>query len=296
VKNFLLVSTCILFVSCSSTPEAPPSPDWIRQASRTVDAGYIIYVATGEDRSPDQARFKAESIAYEDMANECSFPPKGARTEDRYEQQIGVLTKAYAKVAVDFQSCEEARSALQPDDIHKYANIAMTEQIKRYQEIYERPPQDLASDEDSDEYDDGVSDETRDVLNSRSAPQVAYVSSPVQYYVVRQQVFYAKEDVILSPPGAYPPNAPQTTTFVNNLQAPVQRVQQYEAANPAVKASPQTWTTTHQQASRSYQATRATNPDRFSQNRQRVNQNRPNRQNRQNGQPNRRRRRRQNQR
>jgi hypothetical protein len=251
---FLLISMYI--ASCSSAPQTPPAPAWISQPARTVDQGYIVYVASSEDRSAEQARFKAESQAYQDLANECSFPPKGARTEDRYVKQVGTTQtqQAFVKVAVDFQTCEEAKQAIQPDEIRKLANVAMTDQIKAYQVKYEAPPE--GSEDENENEEAGVSDETQAVLNARQAPPPIYVSSPVQFYVARQQVFYYKQDVILSPPAAYPPNSPQTTQFVNQVQAPVMRVQQYEAANPALRTSSQTWSTTHQQAVKSYQAAR----------------------------------------
>jgi hypothetical protein len=253
MKTSLIVACSFLslyIASCSSTPPTPPAPGWIDQPARTVDQGYIVYVASSEDRSPEQARFKAESQAYQDLAHECSFPPKGARTEDRYVKQVGMLQQAYVKVAVDFQTCEEAKQAIQPDQIKKLANVAMTDQIKTYQDKYEAPPEEQ---EDENE-ENGVSDDTRAVLDARQAPPPTYVSSPVQFYVARQQIFYEKQVVILSPPAAYPPNSPQTTQFVNQIQAPVSRVSQYEAANPALKTSPQTWSTTHQQAVKTYQA------------------------------------------
>jgi hypothetical protein len=264
--SLILSFLTLYIVSCSSAPTEPPPPSWITQPARTVDQGYIVYVASSEDRSAEQARFKAESQAYQDLANECSFPPKGARTEDRYVKQIGTTQtqQAFVKVAVDFQTCEEAKQAVQPDQIRKLANVAMTDQIKAYQTKYEAPPE--GSDDEDENEAAGVSDETQAVLNAKQAPPPTYVSSPVQFYVARQQVFYYKEDVILSPPAAYPPNSPQTTQFVNQVQAPISRVQQYEAANPALKTSPQTWSTTHQQAVKSYQAARPSN---------RMNANRP---------------------
>jgi hypothetical protein len=253
----LLIAPITLYIaSCSSAPQTAPAPAWVSQPARTVDQGYIVYVASSEDRSAEQARFKAESQAYQDLANECSFPPKGARTEDRFARQVesSRTQQVFVKVAIDFQTCEEAKQAIQPDDIRKLANVAMTDQIKAYQAKYENAPE--GSDDEDENEQAGVSQDTQAVLNARQAPPPTYVSSPVQFYVARQQVFYYKEDVILSPPSAYPPNSAQTTQFVNHVQAPVSRIQQYEVANPAVKNSPQTWSTTHQQAVKSYQIAR----------------------------------------
>lgn len=257
----------MVLCSCSSTPKEPEVPAWTHQPARTVDGGYIVYVASSEDRSPEKAHFKAQSVAFEDLANECSFPPKGARTEDTFDiEKTGVLHTVYVKVAVDYQSCEEAKNAIQPDDIRKLANVAMTDQIKSYQAQYESPPKAMIEecstddgltppDSDLDGDDCDVPPQTQTVLNSQQAPHVTSISSPTQYYVVGQQVWYAKQEVILAPPTAYQANSPQTTQFTNQIATPVKQMNTYAAANPAVKTSPQTWSTTRQAAVRNYQGT-----------------------------------------
>src|SRR5947209_3047805 len=73
------------------------APGWVHQAARTVEGGYIVYLGEVEDQAPERARFKAEAAAIQDLANECSFAPKGARVEDHFDQPTGVIHHAYAK-------------------------------------------------------------------------------------------------------------------------------------------------------------------------------------------------------
>src|SRR4051812_5108042 len=94
-----------LAVSCSSGPatSSKDTPEWASGPTRTVDRGYIIYVGTGEDQAPERARFKAESMALQDLSNECTFAPKGARIEDYFDDTVGIVHRSRAKVAVEFQ-------------------------------------------------------------------------------------------------------------------------------------------------------------------------------------------------
>jgi hypothetical protein len=236
---FFAIAACgsLLIASCSSESrnDDQSGPGWVRQPARTVDGGYIVYVGNAEDRNPDHARFKAEAVALEDLANECSFPPKGARVEDRFERQLGNLHQAYVKVAVDYQTCEEAKQTVDPAAVRNLANVAMTNEIKRYQDDVEDEDEEDASN------DQNLSPQTKAVLASQYAPPPASITNETEFFVVRQQVFYAKQDVILAPPEAYPPGAPQTTTYVHNVTASTQQVGTFAAANPALKSTPQTW-------------------------------------------------------
>lgn len=240
------VGLCLL-VSCSSGQKTDDQsgPAWVHQPARTVDGGYIVYVGTGEDHSADHARFKAEALALEDLANECSFPPKGARVEDRFDRQIGVLHQSYVKVAVDYQTCEEAKQTIDPAAVRNLANVAMTSEIKRYQD-------DVEDDDESDASDDqNLSPETKTVLASRYAPPPASIANETGFFAVRQQVFYAKQDVILSPPVTYAPGAPQTATYVNNVTTSTQQITTYANNNPTVKTGTQTWNGVRQTVARS---------------------------------------------
>lgn len=126
----------LILMGCSSgghhSESSESRPVWTTQPMRTVDQGYIIYLGSGEDSAQSQAYFKAQSEAIENIANECSFAPKGARTEDRYDETLDYgKHRVYVKAAVTFADCEAAQKAVDPEEIKKLANIQFAEELKR---------------------------------------------------------------------------------------------------------------------------------------------------------------------
>jgi hypothetical protein len=239
LKAALFVFPLALAAGCSSGPKTGPdsgAPAWVGQPARTVDNGYIVYVGTGEDRTPERARFKAEGMAEQDLANECSFVPKGARIEDHYDTTAEGQHKSYAKLAIEFRDCEQAKGALDPAEIRKVANVAMTEQVKKYQEMIGENEEDLAQN-DNEDVNPAVAD-----TKTPSSPRP--IQNPSQFFFVRQVVAYQKQVVILSPPSTYAPGTPQYTQFVSHVTPASSQVQQYEAANPGIKNWPRTWSAT----------------------------------------------------
>jgi hypothetical protein len=200
-----------------------------------VDAGYIVYVGTAQDPSSDQARFKAEAQAIEDLANECSFPPKGARVEDRYEHVSGSTHEAYTKVGVDFQSCEQAKAATEPEAIRKLANVAMTEQVKRYQTLIDEPQPAELGEEPNETQESG---ETASSPAAGAPRTVVIARDEPTFFVVREQVAYYKQTIILPPPGA-PAVLPAQSAIA--LAEPARQIRSYEAQHPEVKATPHSW-------------------------------------------------------
>lgn len=225
----LLLSIGVILGACSSeTPRNGPDPSWIRDPARTVDNGYIVYIGTGDDSASDRAAFKAEAQAMQDLANECSFVPKGARLEDRFQKTEGNLKEAYAKVGVEFQLCEQAKKTLNPDEVRKLANAEMAAEIKRYQEgLGQQDLKEIAENEAGEEVPMGA------------APPP--LNNDFHYFVVREQIANEKEYVILSPPAAYAPGAPATAQYMTAVQAPTQQVAAYQVAHPEAVKSPQTW-------------------------------------------------------
>lgn len=235
-----LILVLLFSSSCSSTSrnDGTTPPQWIHQSARTVDGGYIVYVASGEDRKLEHAVFKAESIALEDIANECSFIPKGTRIEDRYEEQEENQHWVYVKVGLSFEDCEAAKNSTDPESIKKLANASMTSELKRYQDSVEGG-QDLAMNSDASPSPTPSPSGTA----SGATSTVAYYQSPTQYYVARQQVAYMKEVIILAPPSAYPPGSVQSTLWVSRVTPLNQQIQTYETQNPGIRNSPTTWST-----------------------------------------------------
>lgn len=230
-SHFYTLVLCLLFTACASEPKKE-GPDWIRQPTRTVDNGYIVYVGTGDSRDTERAQFKAEGMALEDLANECSFIPKGARLEDRYIVKGKNENTAYVKVAVEFQECTEAQKTLEPSDIKKLANTSFTEQLRRFQDLEE-----TGELPDKSEY--AVLDMPTEV---QPPPQTQPgMSESVHFAVMRQYVAYQKQIVILSPATVYPPNSTASHNFVTDLQPTVGQIQQTAAVNPTLVKNPQPW-------------------------------------------------------
>jgi hypothetical protein len=224
IRRGLAAGTAVcLLAACNSTPPAPVEPPWIHQPTRTVDAGYLVYIGTGMDANPDRARFKAEASALEDLANECSFVPKGARVEDHYDETVDRAYRSFAKVGLTLEECEQAKNTVQPDQVRLLANVPMTEEIKRYQEIVGG---------------DGLP-------TAEASPAPVEPGAPLQtddqYFVARQQIFVAKQIVILAPPSVYVPESPLWVRYYEVVNPAVTQVHTYEVANPAIRTWNHGW-------------------------------------------------------
>lgn len=245
MKTRLLVASVVLalFAACSSAPENKTrgAPAWIQQPTRTVDNSYIVYVGSAEDVTPDRANFKAEAVAIQDVANECSFAPKGTRVEDRYNSfAVGNYT-AYAKVAITIDDCEAAKQTIDPEKIKAVANVAMTDQLAHYQQMEYNVPQAGQQVAEADEpvTGGGGGSGANPAIYSTGAPPP--IQSTGEFFIIRQQVAYQKQVVIMAPPGAYPPGSPQTQTFVRQVQPATTQVQTFEHANPQTRTWQNSW-------------------------------------------------------
>jgi hypothetical protein len=220
-----------LFTACSSTPIVT-APEWIHSPTRTVDNGYIVYVGTGSGPNPENAQFKAEGMALEDIANECSFIPKGTRVEDRFAEKGEHDSTAWVKVALEFQECDQASKTTEPLEIKRLASASFTAQMKRYQDFNETG-ETPASDE--------LTVLTPPTTISPAPTRASGWSESTHFYVIRQYVAYQNEVVILSPPSAYQPGSPEAKVYTKRMQGPWQQVQTAIANNPQLKSAPQPW-------------------------------------------------------
>ncbi len=230
MKNSLALVCTIALTACAGTPTSS-SPDWIRAPSRTVDAGYIVFVGTGDDPAPEKSSFKAEAQAVQDVANECSFAPKGTRIEDHYQAKSGHTTLTYAKVSISFVDCDAAKGSNDPESIKRLASAPLAEQLKRYQDLVYAP-----AESESEEAGGGGNP----MVNATTAPRA--ISDEDHFFIVRQRVAYLKETIILAPETVYVPSAPQTVAVTQQLSTQSDHLRVYEQENPAVKTSHRTWT------------------------------------------------------
>lgn len=218
-----LVLPLILLGGCATAPRVP---EWTSAPARDVDNGYIVYTGTAIESDPNQAQLAAEGTAIQDLANECSFVPKGARVENQFRLKTKDGYEAYAQVAVDFPTCVSAQQAVQPDDIKKLASAPFMDELKRYQDFVGSPTE-IASAGDSPE-------------NPAAPPAV---TDDADYFLARQYVAYQKQVVILAPPGAYAAGSWQTRVYVNNVTQVIRPLQVYYAKNPRLRSAPTTWST-----------------------------------------------------
>lgn len=215
--------------ACAS---APIAPEWIHSPTRAVDNGYIVYIGTGGGPNQENAEFKAEGMALEDIANECSFIPKGTRVEDRYNEKGEHDFTAWVKVALEFQECDQASKTTEPLEIKRLANASFTAQMKRYQDFNETG-ETPASDE--------LTVLTPPTSIAPAPARASDWSEATHFYVIRQYVAYQNEVVILSRPSAYQPGSPEAKVYTTRMQRPQQQIQKAIAGDPQLKSAPQPW-------------------------------------------------------
>ncbi len=228
--SFVPVFLTGLFASCTSAPPANLAPDWTRQTARSVDNGYIVYVGKVEASRADDAQFKSEGLALEDLANECSMIPKGTRIEDRYLETTKTGYAADTKVALEFQQCDEASKAVDPALIRKLANVNFTEQLKKYQDLEETG---FRSDDDG----SAITPPTE----ITAAPEQGTWTPATHFYVTRQYVAYQKEIVVLAPASAYTPGSKEEIEFRRAVGPATDQIQGMVQKNPQLKAAPTPW-------------------------------------------------------
>lgn len=222
---------------------APALPDWTSQPARVVDNGYIVYTGSGLEGDPGAAQLAADGTAIQDLANECSFVPKGARVENQFRVKAKGGFEAYASVAVDFQTCEEAQQAVQPADIKKLASAPFTDELRRYQELIDNASEVVSA---------GGSAENAAPQSAQNPAAPPVVSNDVDFFLARQYVFYQKQVVILSPPGAYAPGSYETQVYLRNVTPVIRPMQVYYARNPRLRSTPATWSVFEPKVRRRY--------------------------------------------
>lgn len=172
-----------IVASCSSGPSPqaakPQPPAWTQGPPRSLEGDQLAYVGIGEDRDSQNARTKAEAMALQDLANDCSQVPRDARVVDHDDETVGILYRSYARVAVGVESCQGAKGTRSAEEIKQAAQPGMTAQVARYQQIYDAPEPEEAK--------------------PLSASPV--LSDPAQLLVVRQRLALAKQAIALSGPG-----------------------------------------------------------------------------------------------
>lgn len=225
---------CLLMTACASLPfNSSGRPDWAQSPARIVDAGAILHTGHGLNANEALATEAAQGQALQDIANECSFVPSSAHVRDRAITQTQTGHEAWVRIAVDFDSCERAKKATDPEEIRRLAHKEFTEEVRRYQEA--QAGHELLS---------SLAATTGDEqVENPVAPPPAPIRDEIHFFAVRQQVVYAKQDVILSK--AATAKAAESPALGNRMpdavKTRVSNLTTYEEAHPEFKRSPRSW-------------------------------------------------------
>lgn len=178
----------------------------------------LVYVGMGEDRNQQDARTKAEAIALQDLANDCSLIPQRTRVqEEHYDETVGILYRSFAKVTVALQDCQDAKAAQNLAQILNVAHPVLTAQLSLYQKTYDAPePAEAAP-----------------LLGS------SVVSDSTHLFIVRQQLALTKQVIILSHSG---PSGSQ------GISSATQAIAGFEVAHPEIWKGTQAFSTSRPNA------------------------------------------------
>lgn len=132
VSLFALVGQRAFATEAGSKSGGPP--EWINAQSRTVQGGDILHLGVGIGKSPEIARFKAESMAVKNLMSECSLAHREIVIWDRYLEKADENSyKAYARAGLSFTACDEARAA-KGEDRKRLSNPVLV----RNQDLYDQ--------------------------------------------------------------------------------------------------------------------------------------------------------------
>ncbi len=228
----ILSSTLLLFGlgACSTSllwsNWGHSNKDWVLQPARSVDEQTIVYVSSASGISKSAAEFVAVSKALEDLANECSYTPKGTHLEDRVEsKQVDQFVVA-VKLVVSVKNCDQAKKDLLPEDIQHNANRGYADQIQKYQ--LEKTPNFVAQIP-------NVS--VQSPLAQAATQETKVIHDDAEFFEVRQKIALVKQSFILNA-NISSLNLKQS---IENLKEELAGTQLYEEANPALKSSSLTW-------------------------------------------------------
>jgi hypothetical protein len=166
---------------------------------RAIEGNLLVFTAIGEDRFSERAKFLAEGAAFEDIANECSLIPNGAKLESVQERPDTTDSRIfYARAVVDLTACKEAKSAWKPEVVRQLADASLTEQMKKYQDIVGE-------------------------VNDPGLPaQLTLLKKPIRdeaaLMTLRQQIVYQKQKMVASPDATISGHLPAFMTTVANFE------------------------------------------------------------------------------
>lgn len=220
MKSSSLMFLVLLLSSCSSAPSASTSsggttaaPAWASLPARNLDGDRLSFLGTGEDRDQANARTKAEAMALQDLANECSLVPNSTEVrKERYEETVGILYRDFAQVSVSLADCQKARNALSVSQIKDRASPGLSAAVDHYQTTYDAPePMEL-----------------KPLVAGRA------ITDDTDLFVARQQLALAKQRAVLTS---------ATASEFSAMPKVSQAIAGYEEARPLIERGNQAFST-----------------------------------------------------
>ena len=196
-----------------------PSKDWVQQPVRSIDGKDLVFVNSASDPVQARAEFIAVAKALEDLANECSYIPKGSHLEDRADTKRPEGFSVAVKLVIEDQLCEQAKKELLPENIKRTSNRGYTEQLQKYQ--LER---NLA-----------LSEEPA----SRRENNVIHDDN--DFFEMRQHIALLKTEMILAGKDLDQLGLKHQQEILQTLSEEFAAAHTYEVANPTLKSSSLTW-------------------------------------------------------
>ncbi len=240
-KNFSRLFSVFFLIGSSSCSTGSfwsglthSNKEWVLQPARSIEQQNLIFVSSAEAASKATAEFTAVSKALEDLANECSYVPKGTHLEDLVESQQADKVVVAVKLVVPLKICDQAKKDLLPEDLQRNANRGYAEQIQKYR---------------LEKFTGFSQNHGKLSVESDQSPETVKESQIIhddnEFFEMRQKTALLKESIILS-------KKFETQTWQEILQILSEQfsaTQTYELANPALKSSSLTWSKVQTQLS-----------------------------------------------
>lgn len=217
-KYILFLTACAAcFSGCSGNPPATGlMPYWIRQNGRSLEGQRIVFVESDDHLDRQKAQFLAEAQALADLANECSFVPKGAKIDGRFENSVAKIHQYFVKVSVDQAVCQAARQAQTQASIEALADSELDQVLRKFHSQHPQPDLSPANDE----------------------ARLAGLPDGAAYFIKREKIAQIKLAILRrSSSGAKEtPNAPEQASLNQEILAE-------ESSQPEYLKGPTSWAT-----------------------------------------------------
>ncbi len=221
------------FTSCASNSILSlQNRTWTEQVGRNFEKQNIVMVSLAKAASQNTAKFNAEAQGLEDLANECSFIPKGTHLADQVVLSEQGQVTVFVKFIVAKTICENAKISIKFQEIWPLVNYGYTEQILKYHAENEKSIVAKGSAL-------GPLQKVELILNSENA---SIVRDDNDFFMTRQQISFLKQATLLAGRGLFPEKAFDIEKMQSVLVQKIAAAGEYEKINPALKSSSITWT------------------------------------------------------